>query len=359
MCKCEEVIKGYRTARKHLAKIGFVVSDRTRNVIVGLVLLVLASTLGMWYNYQSVVSKPIHFDNEIFLVESGNTLTSIIDRLYAAGKIRASWPLHLFSRINGLGDHIQIGEYVFEQDLLFEELINFFASGKHQISYRFTIIEGWTFRQMREVVTNAPGLEIITRDWDEERIMGELGAPDLHPEGQFYPDTYIYRVGDTDLSIYRIAFELMQDRLNNAWQIRSSELPISDPYQVLIIASIIEKESQARDEYSIISGVLNNRLKIGMRLQADPTVIYGIGPDFKGKITRKHLKTDTPYNTYTRYGLPPTPISLPGESAMIAAVTPTETDALYFVSMGNGRHKFSKTLKEHNAAVRKYILGKN
>ena len=221
-----------------------------------------------------------------------------------------------------------------------------------------TIVEGWTFRMMREVLGTAEGLRPDTREWSDDRIMEALGYPDLHPEGQFYPDTYYYRKGDPDLDIYRKAFELMQFRLRQVWAQRSPDLPLDDPYEALIVASIIEKETQDRDEQPTIAGVLFNRLRKGMRLQTDPTVIYGVGDAFDGNIIRKHLKTDTPYNTYTRAGLTPTPISLPGMDSLMAAVRPAETEAYYFVAKGGGRHHFSRTLEEHNRAVRKYILGK-
>jgi UPF0755 protein len=186
--------------------------------------------------------------------------------------------------------------------------------------------------------------------------MAELGFPKLHPEGQFYPDTYHYRLGDSDLMIFRKAFDLMQERVDRAWENRLPEIEIHSRYQALVMASIIEKESGVWEEQPEISGVFNNRLRLDMKLQTDPTVIYGIGDKYKGNITRKHLETDTPYNTYTRKGLPPTPIALPGESAILAAVNPLETESLYFVAKGEGKHKFSRTLQEHNAAVKKYIL---
>jgi UPF0755 protein len=189
-----------------------------------------------------------------------------------------------------------------------------------------------------------------------QQIMAELGYPDLHPEGQFFPDTYHYNAGQTDLSIYHKSFQLMQENLEYAWEHRADNLMLKNKDEALILASIIEKESQAIEEQALIAGVFHNRLVKGMRLQTDPTVIYGLGSDYDGDITRAHLRTDTPYNTYTRYGLTPTPISLPGMSSLEAAVQPASTDAYYFVAKGGGLHQFSKTLKQHNRAVKKFLL---
>ena len=233
------------------------------------------------------------------------------------------------------------------------------VTGKGQVDVKVTIVEGWNFRQMRQALRDAPGLRQTTADWSDDRIMEALGYPQTHPEGQFYPDTYHYHTNDPDLAIYRKAFELMQERLEEAWSRRLPGLPLENSYEALILASIIEKETQARDEQPKIAGVFFNRLARGMRLQTDPTVIYGVGETFDGDLTRKHLETDTPYNTYTRGGLTPTPISLPGLDSLMAAVRPQETEAYYFVAKGEGRHHFSRTLEEHNRAVRKYILGKS
>ncbi|MGB5705271.1 MAG: endolytic transglycosylase MltG [Arenicellales bacterium] len=329
-----------------------------RLLIPLLVVAVFGSVTGYWY-FTRAVNKQLNLSDNTFVIERGETLNGIAQRLVGEGTLPEPWSLRLLAKQKGLGHSIQAGEYQFPESMNLREFLDRIVHGKGQVDVRVTIVEGWTFKQMREALKQAPRLRHLTAEWSDERIMEALGYPDLHPEGQFYPDTFHYRTNDTDLEILRKSFELMQQKLELAWQQRAKDLPLDDPYQALILASIIEKETQVREEQSTIAGVFMNRLKKGMRLQTDPTVIYGIGEDFDGDITREHLKTDTPYNTYTRGGLTPTPISLPGEDSLMATVKPSETDAFYFVAKGGGRHQFSKTLKEHNAAVRKYILGKS
>ncbi len=311
------------------------------------------------WQYLSAISKPLEFGQVSFLVKRGDTLSSIANRLVEQGIIKETLSIRVYARLNQAGSHILAGEYRFPEQITVSEFIHSLESGKNQIGIRLTIVEGWTFRQMREEINRASKLELTTSSWSDQEIMAELGFPKLHPEGQFYPDTYHYRLGDSDLMIFRKAFDLMQERVDHAWENRLPEIEIHSRYQALVMASIIEKESGVWEEQPEISGVFNNRLRLDMKLQTDPTVIYGIGDKYKGDITRKHLETDTPYNTYTRKGLPPTPIALPGESAILAAVNPLETDSLYFVAKGEGKHKFSRTLEEHNAAVKKYILDRN
>jgi len=308
--------------------------------------------------YVKAISQPLQFGDEIYLVERGDSISSIAKKLIDKKVITNPYPLKLYVRLKKVGRYIKSGEYKFPDGITISEFVDRLVSGKGQIGIKITIIEGWTFRQMRNAINEAPKLEKLTKSWTDKQIMEELGHPYLHPEGQFYPDTYQYRKGDTDLSIYRKAFLLMKDKLDYAWENRKEDIQIKDPYEALIMASIIEKESQVWDEQPLISGVFENRLKVGMRLQTDPTVIYGLGDEYQGNLRHKHLKQDTPYNTYTRHGLTPTPISLPGFPALLAAVQPEETEHFYFVARGEGRHKFSRTLKEHNAAVRKYILNK-
>ncbi len=315
-------------------------------------------TAGYWYHSRAV-TKQLSFTYDTFLINSGDTLNGIADRLVSEGVLTEPWSLRLLAKWRGIGGSIQAGEYKFPERMDLREFLDRIVTGKGQIDVKITIVEGWTFQQMRQALKQAPKLKQVTADWSDQQIMTTLGYPDLHPEGQFYPDTFYYRANDTDLEILEKSFALMQQKLAQAWQSRASDLPLDDPYQVLILASIIEKETQVREEQPTIAGVFMNRLNKGMRLQTDPTVIYGIGDAYDGDITREHLNTDTPYNTYTRSGLTPTPISLPGEDSLMATVKPSKTDAYYFVAKGGGRHKFSRTLKEHNAAVRKYILGKS
>jgi len=330
-----------------------------KKTVLGLLSVTLAIGIGGWLDYDATTADPIQFDEgDMLLVARGDSLSSIIRRFEEEKRIQKSWPYLLYARYHELGDHIHFGEYRFEEPITIDRLISILSSGDYQIQYRVTVLEGWTFDRMREEFDKAEPLRNITVEWDDWKIMAEIGLPDLHPEGQFYPDTYFYHKGETDLDMYRIAYWEMQKRLENAWANRTDNLQLEDRNELLIMASIIERESLLQGEQPHISSVFNNRLAKGMRLQADPTVIYGLGDKFKGNITRKHLRTDNPYNTYTRWGLPPTPIALPGEGALMAAARPLQTKSYFFVAKGDGSHKFSETLAEHNAAVRKYQLGK-
>ena len=287
-------------------------------------------------------------------IARGDTLGRIAARLESREIIGETFTLKLHGRLSRLDKRIQAGEYEFPPGTSLRQFLRRIASGRGRVNLRIAIIEGWTFARMREHLRAAPDLRQDTADMSARDIMALLGHPDLHPEGRFAPDTYHYAAGASDLAIYRAAFALQRERLEAIWRDRAGDLSFRERAQALILASIIEKESPHAGEQRRISGVFHNRLRKGMRLQADPTVIYGVGEAFDGDITRKHLRTDTPYNTYTRRGLPPTPVSLPGESSLRAAVQPQKTDAYYFVAKGGGRHHFSATLKQHNRAVRKY-----
>ncbi|WP_434778979.1 endolytic transglycosylase MltG [Neisseria sp. Ec49-e6-T10] len=220
-----------------------------------------------------------------------------------------------------------------------------------------TIVEGMTFAQFRQRVNRAEGLDIQTRKMSEAQILEAIGSPYKKAEGLFFPSTYMYDWGSTDLSIYKLAYSTMQKELNQAWEERQTNLPYQTPYELLTMASIVEKETAHPDDRNHVAAVFVNRLKIGMRLQTDPTVIYGMGDRYQGKLYRSEWKKDSPYNTYTRYGLTPTPISLPGKAALEAAAHPSGAEYLYFVSRadGTGLSQFSHTLNEHNAAVNKFI----
>ena len=326
--------------------------------LVVLALMAGATFLAHRY-YHDALARPVDLGDEVFVVEQGQTLNQITGRLVRDGVIPHPYVVKAYTRLEGGGGHIQAGEYQFPAQTSLKAFVDALVNGEWQVDVRVTVIEGWTFRQMREAIRQAPKLEQLAADWTDQQIMAHLGFPDLHPEGQFYPDTYLYRLGDTDLSLYEKSFTLMQQHIADAWAARSEDNQLETPYDMLIMASIIERESQVAEELAEISGVFHNRLRRGMRLQTDPTVIYGIGEAFDGNITRKHLNTDTPYNTYTRAGLTPTPISLPSAASLHAAVNPAQTESLYFVATGDGGHKFSKTLEEHNAAVKKYILDRH
>ena len=223
------------------------------------------------------------------------------------------------------------------------------------VTYSVTIPEGWTFQQMRAALAEAEKLAHASAEMSDDEIMTALGHEGEHPEGRFFPDTYTYHKGVEDLEILRQANQSMEALLEEVWADRAEDLPIDTPYEALIMASLIERETGAPEERRQIAGVFKRRLERGMRLQTDPTVIYGMGDRFEGNITRADLREATPYNTYVIDGLPPTPIALPGRAALEAAVDPQEGDTLYFVAKGDGTHHFSRTLREHNNAVNRYI----
>lgn len=220
-----------------------------------------------------------------------------------------------------------------------------------------TLVEGWSFRQVREALAKADHLKPDTRDMTQADIMQALGKPGMHPEGRFFPDTYHYAKNSSDLAVLRQSLQLMDARLTAAWEVRSPRLPLKSPDEALILASIVEKETGQAADRAEIAGVFINRLRIGMRLQTDPTVIYGLGEKFDGNLRRIDLTTDTPWNTYTRAGLPPTPIAMPGKASLMAAVQPATTSSLYFVARGDGSSHFSRSLDEHNRAVNKFQRG--
>jgi len=217
-----------------------------------------------------------------------------------------------------------------------------------------TLVEGWTFRQVRQVLAASEGLKPTTKSLSDAELMALLGRPGLPPEGRFFPDTYSYPRGTSDVKVLQRALRAMDKRLDAAWQARSSRTALTSPDEALILASIIEKETGRVADQGQISAVFNNRLFLGMRLQTDPTVIYGLGPQFNGNLHKADLQNDTPFNTYTRPGLPPTPIAMPGRTALLAAVQPAQSKALYFVARGDGSSQFSATLDEHNRAVDKH-----
>ncbi|MCB1823700.1 MAG: endolytic transglycosylase MltG [Candidatus Competibacteraceae bacterium] len=266
-------------------------------------------------------------------------------------------PLYLeaYARLGGLAHRLKTGEYALSPDTTPRDLLERIVAGR-VIQYPLTVVEGWTFRQLRRALTAHPKIGQTLREASDDEIMARLGRPGRHPEGWFLPDTYHFPAGFTDEAFLRRALAAMERRLAQAWSGRAADLPLDDPYQALILASIIEKETGVAAERPVIAGVFARRLRKGMLLQTDPTVIYGLGMAFDGNLRRRDLEDDTPYNTYTHKGLPPTPIALPGADALEAAVHPADGDTLYFVADGQGGHVFSKTLNEHNQAVRRHQL---
>jgi len=291
----------------------------------------------------------------IFLIKSGSNIKSIAQDLSMQKIIDDPWLFILLAKVKGVETRVRAGEYEIKTEMTPEELLEKFTQGS-AIQYSLTVIEGWSFRQMLAAIADDPIIEYTLGDKSDEEIMDLLGYPGEHPEGLFFPDTYRFPKGTSDVDFLRRAYQVMQKHLVREWSQRDSGLPLQSSYDALILASIIEKETGAGFERPLISGVFIQRLKKKMRLQTDPTIIYGLGENFDGDIRFRDLKKDTPYNTYLHAGLTPTPIALPGLDAIRAALHPAKTEALYFVSKGDGTHHFSATLEEHNAAVKRYQL---
>ena len=281
----------------------------------------------------------------------------MVDRLQDAG-VRTGPLLHwrLLARQLDADGRLQVGEYALAPGTTPQSLLLAMRDGK-VVRRNFTIVEGWNIRDLRAALARAPMLGQETANLDDAALMKALGQAGQHPEGRFLPETYAWVRGDSDLDILARAHDAMQDALDRAWAARAADLPLKTKDEALVLASIVEKETGIAEERPAIAGLFARRLKIGMRLQTDPTVIYGMGASYAGNIRRADLATDTPYNTYTRAGLPPTPIAMPGKAALQAATHPAAGEALYFVAVGDGsgRHVFSKSLDAHNAAVREYV----
>jgi UPF0755 protein len=330
------------------------------NKLAGFSILAVSLLAGWaWMEYQSFIQTPLHIPHGsvIYEVPRGATLGRVARDLEDAGIVANAQYLQWYGRYTGQARLIRAGEYRLSDDLLPDTLLALLVSGK-SVTYSLTLLEGWNMRQVRAALAAHASLEQTLEGVDDAELMERLGLPGEHPEGRFFPDTYQFTRGMSDLEFLRRALRTMDDELRIAWEKRADDLPIKSPYEALILASIVEKETGQADERAEIAGVFARRLRKGMRLQTDPTVIYGMGASFDGNIRRKDLRTDTPYNTYVRAGLPPTPICMPGRDALLAAVQPAAGKSLYFVARGDGSHVFSNTLKEHNAAVRKYQLRK-
>lgn len=327
---------------------------RLINRLVFLTLFITLLFVG-WMVYFS--STPISLEEEVmeFDIRAGSSLRKISEQLVEQGALSESLSFMLLVRLMGKAGEVKAGNYLIEDGTTPYDLFVTITSGK-TTQASITFIEGWTFQQMRDVMMKNESIKHITIAYTDEQILENIGAAETHPEGLFFPDTYFFSKGMTDQEILKRAYLAMQSRLNEAWEKREAGLPYKNPYEALIMASIIEKETGRADERKTIAGVFTNRMRIGMHLQTDPTVIYGMGENFDGNIRRKDLQTDTPYNTYTRGGLPPTPIAMPGLASIEAALNPAKTKALYFVGKGDGSHAFSSTLAEHNRAVVKYQL---
>ena len=289
-------------------------------------------------------------------IEPGTSASGAVEAVVRSGIAEPELLLNAWFRLSGQARLIRAGSYEVLPGTTPRQLLSMLVRGEEALK-SVTLVEGWTFVQVRAALLKAENLTPESAEWTTEAIMQKLGRAGLHPEGRFFPDTYTYAKGSSDLAVLARAARAMDKRLEVAWQVRSSTTPLTTPEQVLILASIVEKETGKPTDRAQIAGVFANRLRIGMLLQTDPTVIYGLGSSFDGNLRRRDLQFDTPYNTYTRPGLPPTPIAMPGRAALLAAVQPASTDALYFVARGDGSSAFSRTLEEHNRAVNHYIRG--
>ena len=290
-------------------------------------------------------------------IEPGTSANGVAVTVVASGADVPVLLLQAWFRFSGQARMIKAGSYELVPGTSPRKLLSMLVRGEETLK-SVTLVEGWTFAQVRAALQKAEQLVPDTPALEAEIIMQKLGKPGIHPEGRFFPDTYTYAKGASDLAVLKRAARAMDRRLDAAWSLRSPDTPLKSPEQALILASIVEKETGKSSDRMQIGGVFSNRLRLGMPLQTDPTVIYGLGAQFDGNLRRRDLQADTPYNTYTRTGLPPTPIAMPGKAALLAAVKPDSTKALYFVSRGDGSSEFSVNLDEHNRAVNKYIRGR-
>jgi UPF0755 protein len=287
---------------------------------------------------------------------AGSSARSAAQAAVDAGVQAPAAALYWYFRLSGKAGGLKAGVYEIEQGDTPQKLLAKLFSGLQSLR-SVTLVEGWNIRQMRAALAKAEFLKPDTQALSEADLMAKLGKPGVHPEGRFFPETYSYAKGASDIVVLKAALRAMDKQLTAAWDARANNLPLQSPEQALILASIIEKETGQSSDRPQVGSVFTNRLRIGMRLQTDPTVIYGLGEAFDGDIRKRDLQTDTPYNTYTRAGLPPTPIAMPGKASLLAAVQPADTKALYFVARGDGSSQFSATLDEHNRAVNKYVRG--
>ena len=315
----------------------------------------LTALVVAYYVYIQALSKPLENRSLEFEVPAGVGVSWLANHLESQGVIDNKYVLRAYIWMNQRDIKIKAGEYTLLDIDSIPQLVDKLSQGRAK-QYAITLIEGKTFKQYVARLKSQNKLVDQLAGMSDRQIMRAVGSPGVHPEGQFAPQTYFFQKGDTDLDLLKQAHQRQQAVLEQAWQDRHDSVQLKTAYQLLIMASIIEKETGAPIERPEISGVFNNRLRIGMKLQTDPTVIYGMGDAYKGNIRRKDLTTDTIYNTYTRYGLPPTPIAMPGEASILAAANPQKTKSLYFVGKGDGTHYFSENLQQHNQAVIKYQL---
>jgi UPF0755 protein len=317
--------------------------------VVALAAAVLAGAIGWWLDRPLTLSQP----SLELSIEAGAAPRDIAKAWVDAGvQTRADW-LYAWFRFSGQAKRIRAGSYEIHGGITPRGLLDVLVQGRETLQ-TVRLIEGWTLRQMRAALAAAPGLKPVTADWDDARLMTELGRPGTPAEGRFFPDTYAYARGVSDLTLLRRAHRRMEQKLAAAWDDRAADTPLKSADEALILASIVEKETGLAAARARVAAVFVNRLRLGMPLQTDPTVIYGLGDGFDGNLRKRDLLTDTPFNTYTRNGLPPTPIAAPSLASLRAAVQPQVSKDIYFVARGDGSSAFSQTLDEHNRAVDRY-----
>lgn len=313
-------------------------------------LAVLLASLATYYVTRPLpmTSLPIQFS-----LSPGSSLKSVARQMQQTGVLHEDWTFVWLTRLLGKSTHIKAGNYQLETEVSLLELMNIVSKGQVTQS-EISVIEGWTFNQFRAALNAHMAIRHDSEALTEREILQRIGITEEQAEGLFFPDTYYFSSGTSDLTLLKRAYQTMQQHLQQSWEARATGLPLKSPYQALILASIVEKETGQMADRGLIAAVFINRLRKGMMLQTDPTVIYGLGDRFDGNLHKRDLHADTPYNTYTRAGLPPTPIALPGLAALQATLHPAPSDALYFVSRGDGSSEFSQTLGQHNRAVNRY-----
>ncbi|CAI2798866.1 MULTISPECIES: endolytic transglycosylase MltG [Pseudomonas] len=330
-----------------------------RKLVVLLLIALFSAALLLGYSawkFDSALKQPLNLTQEQLLdVPAGATPTGTFNRLEADGVLEGAFWLRLYWRFNLDGQPLHSGEYRMTPGMTAQGLIGLWQRGE-VVQYSLTLVEGWNFRQVRSALAKHEKIVQTLSGLTDSEVMDKLGHPGVFPEGRFFPDTYRFVRGMTDVEFLKKAYNRLDDVLAQEWSKRAADAPYTDPYQALIMASLVEKETGVPEERGQIAGVFVRRLKIGMLLQTDPTVIYGLGERYNGKLTRAHLKEANPYNTYMVAGLPPTPIAMVGREAIHAALNPVPGSSLYFVARGDGSHIFSDDLDAHNAAVREFQL---
>ena len=329
----------------------------TKLLIFALLLTALAVGAAVWWLHDPMrLNLPAGSQVLDLEIDPGTRAAQVAEAVIASGADVNVQLLQLWFRLSGKARQIKAGSYEIVPGTTPRSLLSMVVRGDQTLK-SITLVEGWSFTQVRAALQKAELLGPDSIGLQPEIIMEKLGRPGLHPEGRFFPDTYSYAKGSSDLAVLKRAAKAMDKRLDAAWALRSPDTPLKSRDEALILASIVEKETGRPTDRAQIAGVFTNRLRINMRLQTDPSVIYGLGDSFDGNLRKRDLLADTPYNTYTRGGLPPTPIAMPGKAALLAAVQPAPTKALYFVARGDGTSHFSANLDDHNRAVNKYIRG--